>query len=110
MTGRKFSEEHKLNLTKSNARRGKVGTFRNRKHSADSLKKIGDRPYPTDGEHPEARALVINDIWYASMNTAERALGISANTLRDLAKGRAKKSRKYPWIKTVTYGDQYPLT
>lgn len=107
MTGRQFTEEHKTNMRKSNARRGKPGTFRNRTHSIESKQKIADRPYPTDGNHAEAKAIIVNGVFYASMNTAERALGVSANVLRYYAKqialGKPLKSRKHTWITSVQY-------
>lgn len=103
LKGRIFTDEHKAKLSKANARRGKPSTFRNRTHSAESRKKIADRHYPTGGNHAEAKAIFVNDIFYPSIRDAADTLNVSHSRLTDFLKGRATSSKKYPWINSVRY-------
>jgi hypothetical protein len=97
------TDEAKLKMRRSSARRGKPGTFNGKHHTVEVKKKIGDRYYPTGEEHRESKAVVINDKNYPSITTASKSLSVPASTLADLLKGRAKSSKKYPWIKSITY-------
>ena len=103
LTGREFTDEHKANLAKTNARRGKPSTFLDKKHTDESRKKIANRPYATGGNHAEAKAIFVNDVFYPSIRDAATALNVSHSRLTDFLKGRATSSKKYPWIISVRY-------
>jgi hypothetical protein len=100
LQGRAFSDSHRANISKSH--KGRPGTMKGKKHSAETRSKIGKRSYDNQrgSGNPKSRRVSVNGQTFESVTAAAKHFGIPHQTLLDIFKGRNKSRtvKKYPGI------------